>query len=343
MKVCVFGAGAVGGFMADGFGQNTDCEVSMINRGAHLEAIQGRGLTLVYPNGEKRTQRLRAVPSASGLSEQDYVFVTLKTYNQPESADQIASLLGTHGVAVFVCNGIPWWWSHGLTTTTTASNAPSTLLDPSQRLWRFVRPERAIGCVAYSTNELIAPGVVQHAGNNLWMVGEPDGSASSRLARCSDLMRSAGLQTETTDDIRRAVWIKLLRNASLSPLSALTRCSISEMGRREDLLAIIDAVVDEIASIALTTGYDLADDVALAKSVARRHAEKLRLTADSTTVKPDRPSMLQDALSGKRMEVEAILGVPYELAVRAGIPCPNISVLLSLLRALNSSAALCGT
>ncbi|TAG48810.1 MAG: 2-dehydropantoate 2-reductase [Betaproteobacteria bacterium] len=337
MKVCIFGVGAVGGLLAHGFGQSAGCDVSIVTRGAHLEAIQARGLTLVLPNGEQRTQRLRAVSSAAELGEQDYVFVTLKTYSQPESADQVAALLGACGVAVFVCNGIPWWWSHGLPATA-VNDAPSSVLDPDQRLWRLVQPERVIGCVAYSTNELTAPGVVQHAGNNLWKLGEPDGSASSRLAHCSDLLRTAGFHTETTDDIRRAVWVKLLRNASLSPLSALTRCAIGELGERADMLAIIDVLVDEIASIARATGHDLSGEVALAKGVAQRASEKSRLAAAHGVAKSDTPSMLQDVLRGKPIEVEAILGVPHEFAHRAGISCPTLSMLLSLLRALNSSA-----
>lgn len=326
MKVCVFGAGAVGGYLAAKLLKSGRHDVSVIARGDHLRAMVSDGLTLIAPE-ERLVVRPHAVTDrASDLPEQDVVFVTLKAHAQPDAARDIAALLGSSSTAVFVNNGIPWWWSY----RGNASAAPLPLLDPQAALWTHIGPKRAFGCVVYSSNEVVQPGIVRHTANNMWLLGEPDDSRSERLLAITRLLSDAELNAEAVIDIRTCVWTKLLRNAPLNSLCALTRLPVHELSHDPQLQRLFNSVIDEIAAIALVDGSDLSNRLEIAKAA-------LQLGGATDGSKPGvlRPSMLQDVLSGRSLEVEPILGQVQAFAHTMGTPCPVLDVLVPLIRGLD--------
>ena len=331
MRLCVYGAGAVGGYLAVQLCQAGAHAVSVVARGAQREAIAAHGLTLW--SGEQSVQaRPHAVTDdVRTLAPQDLVFVTTKAPAQAAAADDIARLLGPAGCAVFVCNGIPWWWHH---RGAAAPGQPLPLLDPHASLWNRVRPERVLGCVVYSANEVVRPGVVRHQANNRWLLGEPDGSASARLADVLLLLASAGLQAQASDDLRRDIWTKLLRNVALNPLCALTRLPVDALAQDAQLLALCHALVDEVAAVAGALGYDVS-----AGATAAKQASGLGGALDGRGSASIRPSMLQDVLQGRPTEVEAILGQVQRFAGERGVRSPTLDLLLPLVRALERGAA----
>lgn len=326
MKICVFGAGAIGGYLAARLLHAGGHEVAVVARNEQLRAIASAGLALLAPDEEILVRPHAVTDRPAELPPQDLVFVTLKAHSQPAAARDIAALLAPGATAVFVNNGIPWWWEW---RGPERAAMPLPLLDPQGALWRHVGPQRALGCVVYSANEVVRPGVVRHAANNRWLLGEPDGRMSRRLATVAEAMRGAGVNAEEVADIRARVWLKLLRNAPLNTICALTRLSVDELGSDPRLAELCCAVIDEITAIAAAEGVDLSQDVASAKAVTR-----LGGAIDGTRARGIRPSMLQDVLSGRSTEVDAILGQVQLFARASGTPSPVIDVLLPLVHGL---------
>lgn len=327
-KVCVFGAGAVGSYLlAKLIHAGTGHELSVVARGAQLQSINNDGLRLVSGDEEVLVRPQAATENPYELPPQDIVFVTLKAHSQSAAAHDIATLLSDGGVAVFVNNGIPWWWNYSGATSTLHS---LPLLDPEAELWRCVDPARVLGCVVYSANEIVRPGVVRHVANNQWLLGEPDNSHSPRLLSTVNLMQEAGLGAHAVDNIRHCVWMKLLRNAPLNTISALTRLSAAELPLEPSLIELYEAVVDEIVAIAAAHGADVSDQADTAKA-----ALHLGAAVDGTRATNIRPSMLQDVLKSRKMEVDSILGQVQAFARATGTPCPTIDTLLPLARGLN--------
>ncbi|MGZ8269200.1 MAG: ketopantoate reductase family protein [Burkholderiales bacterium] len=321
MKVCVFGAGAVGGHLAARLSAANHAEVSVVARGAQLQAIAERGLLLKSRGQEIRGEPARATDDPTSLPPQDVVLVTMKAHVLPPLADAIARVAAPHGSVVFFLNGIPWWWRHGAS----GPRGPLPLLDPEGALWTKLR-ERTLGCVVYSPNDLEAPGVIVHSGGNRYVMGEPDGTASARLKAVVDLFCRSGLPAEVSPDVRREIWRKLMSNASTNPLAALTRLGISDIGADEELRAVSIALKNETLAVAAAIGWDLREEMDVEK-----HARR------AVSPGAPRPSMLQDALQGKPLEVEAHLGQTQAFAREAGVPVPCIDVVLPILRGLDRS------
>jgi len=314
----VYGAGAVGGHVATRLAHAGLCELSVLARGEHLRAIRTDGLTLRHVDGARWHARpARATDDPATLAPQDVVLVSLKAHALPAHAAALRRLLKPDGVVVFLNNGIPWWWRHGL-----PGAGPLERLDPQGALWRELGPERALGAVVYSSNEVEAPGRVLHRGRNHYILGEPDGSLSPRLARVATLLQDSGIDTETSATLRANIWRKLLLNASGNPVSALTRLDTTERLADPALLALCRQIVAEIAAIAAAQGWPLdAADVARAGAAA--------------SVASARPSMLQDVLLARPLEVDAILGQPQLFARELGVPTPALDVVIALLRGLD--------
>lgn len=314
MKITVYGAGAIGGHLATRLGQLEGLTLSVVARGAHLAAIQRDGLTLHLPAGNSlHTRPDAAVADSDALPPQDIVFVTLKAPSLPEAAAAIGRLVKPDGCVVFFTNGLPWWM--GL--------AQGSRLDPEGRLRAEVGLARTVGGIVYSANAVEAPGVVRHRGWDQWVMGEPDGSPSARVEMLRDLLAGAGLNAQASQDIRRAVWLKLVYNASGNPLAALTRLWAYEVAEHPDLGPLSLAIRREIAAIAAACGVSLAGEPALESM------------DDVKQPSPIRPSMLQDVANGKPMEVEAILGEAAQIATAQGVPTPAITAVLAMLRGLD--------
>jgi len=327
-KVCVFGAGAVGGHLVARIGHAKRVELSVVVRGVHKDAMLRNGIRLDTPDGSITARPAHVTDQPHTLPEQDLIFVTVKAMAQPAIAGDVKRLLRTGGDVVFVANGLPWWWKHA-----TAKPAPLPLLDPQGVLWRELTPRQVLGCVVYSANEVVAPGVVRHLGNNRWVLGEPDATLSPRLQATVDLLCRCGVNAEASTDLRTEIWGKLMRNASLNSLCALTRLPVDGLAEDPALLALADALVEDIIAIAASQGCDISHY----REGALKQLRCGGAEGKAASVKGLCPSMLQDVLAGRALEVEAILGQPYALALEAGLACPALSHVLPLVRGLNRS------
>ena len=318
MKVCVFGAGAVGGHLAVRLIAARADDISVVARGAQLAAARSRGLTLRSGGQETTVKVPVATDDPSTLPPQDVVAVTLKAHSVPVAAAAIGRLVAPGGCAVFLLNGIQWWWRHGLK----GASGTLPLLDPDGALWRDVKPERTLGCVVHCPNDLVEPGVIVHTGPNHYILGEPDGSASARLNAVADVFKRAGIDARVSRDLRRDIWQKLVNNASGNTLAALSRTDLGGLGADEGLRALSIRLMQEVLAVAAALGWDLRSELDV-EALARRG-------------KPgQRPSMLQDVLAGRPMEVEALLGQVQSFARETKTPVPTVDVILPLLRGLD--------
>lgn len=321
MQVCVFGAGAIGGHVATRLLAAASAEVSVVARGAVLKAMRERGLTLRYNGKEEiHAQVPVATDDPASLPPQDYVIVTLKAPALPGVAHTIARLLKPDGCAVFLNNGIPWWWPQGV-----GEPGPLPLLDPEGTLWSELRT-RTLGCVVYSPNEPVEPGVIVHRGANRWVMGEPDNTVTPRLEHIVKLFDGAGLRSEASTSVRREIWLKLVRNASNNTLSALIRRPLAEASGDAELRRVAAGLITETIDVGAALGYDIGSEVNVQDMTSRAELKG-----------GPRTSMLQDVLQGRPMEVEALLGQTQAYARDRNVAVPTIDVILPLLRALDAS------
>lgn len=309
----------------------TGDETSIVARGLHLAAIQRDGLRLELGPHRHQGRPFAATDAPHTLAAQDVVIVGLKAQALPGAAQAIHSLLKPDGVAVFLLNGIPWWWCHGLAPSPTqVTTGPLMLLDPQGDLWRLLR-ERSLGCVCHASNEVIAPGVIEGTPGDRWVLGDPVASTSTRLDAVLGLFQQAGFEASASRDLRRDIWRKLLVNASLNTVSALTRLPTLALTTAPELVAQMMGVMQEVMAVAKACGWDFQaqlDDGSL--NLAAMLAPGLRPATH-------RSSMLQDVLAGRSLETEAILGQVLAFAREAGVATPRCDVLLPLLRGLDRS------
>lgn len=319
MKICIYGAGAVGGHLATRLIAGGHTEVSVIARGAQLRAIQQNGLKVLRADETYSGRPFAATDDPDSLPPQDLVLVTLKAQALTAAAASIERLLAQDGVAAFALNGIPWWWNKG-------TNNPQTHLeciDPGAELWNRLK-DRSIGCVIYSPNEVIEPGVIKTTTGDRWVFGEADNARSARVERVVQAFQTAGLNGVTATDIRYDIWHKLLINCGLNPVAALTRLPTVKMAASHEIRAERCKLMLEVQEVALACGTDLRGKVDFEELVAPKKRP------GSNTA-----SMLQDVLAGRSLEHEAILGQVVEFARQHDISVPRCEILLVLLRGLN--------
>ena len=316
MRICVFGAGSVGGYLAAYLARG-GAEVSVVARGAHLAAIRANGLTVETPD-ETLTVRVAASDKPAELGQQDFVLVTVKAPALPDVAATIAPLLSSQTAVAFVMNGIPWWYFH-------AHGGPLDgrqlgLLDPNGALWRTVGPERAIGAVFWPACSVPSPGVVRlltGAGGGT-VFGEPSNTLTPRLQALADAFRAAGLPVTLTQDIRTLIWRKLAFNLSAGPMCVLTETPVLDTHTEPALIECSGAMLMEAVAVAAAMGITLNMDIPAIAETNKRLAH--------------RPSILQDLTAGRPMEIEALYGVPLQLARMAGVPTPMLDVLVGLIK-----------
>jgi 2-dehydropantoate 2-reductase len=223
MKICVFGAGAIGGLMAAKLAAKGEHEVTVIARGPHLAAMQSKGLVL-RSGGEETTVPVRAVATAEEAGVQDYVVVTLKAHSLPGAARQMQPLLGPDTAIVSAVNGIPWWYFFKLAGPHEGRRVES--VDPGGVVSELLAPSRAIGAIVYPAAEVPEPGVIEHTYGDRFTLGEPDGSRSPRIAALSEALIAAGFKAPVRPRIRDEIWVKLWGNLAFNPISALTGATL---------------------------------------------------------------------------------------------------------------------
>ena len=313
MKICVYGAGAVGGYLAVVLAQ-AGADVSVVARGAHLAAIQRQGLRLLVAGDELHVE-LAATDEPARLGKQDVVLVTLKAHSIAPAVAGIRALLHQDTTVVSAVNGIPWWYFHGLDSPFGERHVES--VDPGAGIWRGIRPERAVGCVVYPSAEVAAPGVVRHLSDNRMILGEPHGDRSERVVALASLFLAAGLKAPIRSELRNDIWMKLWGNLAFNPLSALTGATL-------DVLAT-DPGTRQVARKMMIEGQ------AVGEALGARFALDIDKRIDgAAAVGAHRTSMLQDLELGRPLELDAIVRSVRELGALAGVATPTIDMVDAL-------------
>jgi len=315
MKICIYGAGAIGAYLGAQLAE-TDCEVSFVARGPHLAAMRKHGLTLRIGDEEKNVV-VKCTDNPAELGPQDYVILTLKAHSVISIVDQIVPLLGPKTAVVTAQNGILWWYFHALPGRWENHHLESA--DSDGRIWNTLGPERAIGCVVYPSCEIVEPGVVKHLDGNRFMLGEPDGSKSDRVTALSCMMIEAGLKAPVRKKIRDDIWFKLLGNATFNPISVLTGATLEQMGKNPGVRSVIHAMMTEAEEVACKLG------VKFAMSIDKRIAGGADVGAHKT-------SMLQDLEAGRPLELDALVASVAEMGRLVDVPTPMIDAVLALVR-----------
>ena len=318
-RICVFGAGAIGGLIGAKLIREQAGEVTLVARGAHLAAMRERGLTVAatFDETEHFTVPVRATDDPRTLGPQDYVLLAVKAHAVPGVLDALEPLLGPETAVVTLQNGIPWWYFHGIDSPFAGRTIES--VDPGGVIWRRIGPERAIGCVVYPAAEVSEPGVITWIEGDRLPVGEPDGSRSERVRRLSQLLQKAGFRAPVRPDIRSEIWIKLWGNLAFNPLSVLTCATLDLLATDPGTRAVARAMMEEARAIGERLGVRFVLDVE-------------RRIEGAARIGPHRTSMLQDLERGRPLEIDAILGAVRELGSWVEAPCPTIEVVLALTR-----------
>ncbi|NUS20673.1 MAG: 2-dehydropantoate 2-reductase [Mesorhizobium sp.] len=318
MRVTVFGAGAIGGYLAAKLAIAGSVDLSIVARGAHLEAVKADGLRLIE-NGKETVARVRAVARAEELGAQDYVVLALKAHSLEPALGEIAPLLGEGTAVVTMQNGVPWWYFHKAGGALEGSRLNA--VDPGGAIWQRIGPERVIGSVVYPAVEVDAPGLIRHVEGTRFSLGEPSGEKSERATALAREMVKAGLQAPVREDIRSEIWVKLWGNLSFNPISALTGATLAAIVADEGTRAVARAMMLEAQAIGESLG------VRFLIPVDRR----IKGAGD---VGEHKTSMLQDLERGRPMEIDALVTAVQELGRLTGQPTPTIDSVLALVRRL---------
>ena len=324
MKFCIYGAGAIGGYLAVELSLSGQ-EVCVIARGAHLTAIQERGLALEI-NGRRKVAHLPADSNPRVFGPQDVVICALKAHQAYESAADFAPLLGPDTSVVTAMNGIPWWYFYKSGGRFQGRFLDS--VDPGGRQWMSIGPERAIGCVVEPACEVVEPGVIAHHQFNRFILGEPDGSRSNRLLQLSAALAAAGFDAPMRDNIRWNIWLKLWGNVCFNPISALTGATLGHLTQDPDLRALCKTMMLE------TQAVNEALDVRIPSDMMDRRL------AGAASAAEHKMSMLQDLERGRSLEIDALVGVVQELGRLTGVKTPVIDAVLALIKERARAAGL---
>ena len=315
MKICIFGAGAIGGLLGVKLAE-VGANVSLVARGPHLKAMQENGLSLISEEGMRSTVKVRASENAADLGVQDYVIVTLKAHSVPPVVPKMQPLLGEETTIVSGVNGVPWWYfyKHGgpLEGMRLAS------VDPGDAQWNGFGPDRVLGCVVYPAAEVVEPGVVKQIEGNRFSLGEPDGSKSDRAVALSQALTAAGLKAPVRSRIRDEIWVKLWGNLSFNPISALTHATLDVLCTDPGARGVARGMMLEAQAIAETLGIKFPIDVE-------------RRIDGGAAVGAHRTSMWQDLDLGRPMEIDALVTSVQELGRLTGTQTPTIDTVLALI------------
>jgi 2-dehydropantoate 2-reductase len=324
MRICVFGAGAIGSHLALRLARG-GAEVSVVARGRQLDAIRANGITGRALHGDDLYARVPASDNAADLGAQDAVLVTVKAPALPSVAAAIPPLLGADTAVAFIMNGIPWWYFHRAGGPFDGRRLPT--IDPGDAMWNTVGPQRAVGGVVNSPTSIPEPGVVLiERERNYVTLGEPDGLNSPRVEAIAALLRAGGIDAYVSADIRTEIWNKLISNLSSGMMSVLAQASYRDVFAEPTCVAAALAIQREAAAVATALGCKPDTD----------HEKRLAGVRNL----PHRPSILQDLELGRPMEIDAIQAVTLELARLAGVDTPTLDLLVALVKVRARQAGL---
>ncbi len=323
MKICIFGAGAIGGYMGAKLAQ-VGADVSLVARGPHRAAMEANGLTLIE-EGETVNVPVTVSEDPAVLGPQDYVIVTLKAHSVPPVVEKMQPLIGLNTTIVSGVNGVPWWYFHKIGGPLEGTRLAT--VDPGDAQWDGFGPDRVLGCVVYPAAEVKEPGVVTHIEGNRFSLGEPDGSKSERALALSKALAAAGLKAPVRPKLRDEIWVKLWGNLSFNPISALTHATLDVLCTDEGTRPVARAMMMEAQEIAEKLGVKFPIDVD-------------RRIDGGAAVGAHRTSMLQDLDQGRPMEIDALVASVQELGRVTGTPTPIIDTVLGLIQLRGKVAGL---
>jgi 2-dehydropantoate 2-reductase len=316
MKVCIYGAGAIGGWIGARLAQ-AGCALDVVARGATLEALQRDGLTLI--SGDTRISTpVNASDDPRTLGAQQLVIVAVKAPALPAVAERIAPLLGADTLVLTAMNGVPWWFLQGGFGGSVAG-AQLQAVDPGGKIDAAIPAQHIIGGVVHASCALDAPGVVRHHFGNGLIIGEPSGESTPRVRMLGELLAKAGFDTRISPQIQKDVWYKLWGNMTVNPISALTGVTTDLIIGDDLVRAFISTIMLEAKEIGARIGVPITD------SPEDRHVITRKLGAFKT-------SMLQDVEAGRAVELDALVSAVRELGLLTGVPTPFTDALLGLAR-----------
>jgi 2-dehydropantoate 2-reductase len=318
-KICIVGAGAIGGLLAAKFALAGE-DVTVIDQGAHLAAIQKNGLKLEWHDGTVQTAKMKAVEKAADAGKQDLVVLAVKAHYLEQVVKDIDHLLGPDTVVLTVQNGLPWWYFQKLGGK--YDNQKLTSLDPTGVLSKKIPADRLIGCVVYPAAGVTAPGVIHHVEGDRFPIGELDGKEQERTKSLHDLFVKAGLKSRVLKDIRSEIWLKAWGNLSFNPISALTHATLVDICQFAETRELAATMMKE------------------AQTIAEKLGVKFRVSIDkriegAESVGAHKTSMLQDVEAGRSLETEALIGSILEMAKITNTPAPAIESVYALVKLLN--------
>ncbi|GMR13422.1 MAG: 2-dehydropantoate 2-reductase [Gemmatimonadota bacterium] len=314
MKICVYGAGAIGGYLGAELALS-GADVTLIARGPHLAAMKEHGVRLQI-SGEERVAHPTCTDDPAEVGPQDYVIVTLKAHSVSAIVDVMQPLLGPDTAVVWAVNGVPWWYFYRLEGPWENHRLKS--VDPDGSLWNKIGPERAIGCVVYPAAEVPEPGVIRHIAGNRFTLGDPTGEKTERVERLAKVLIAAGFRAPVRR-IREEIWLKVWGNVCFNPISALTLETLDVLATEPDTRAVARAMMIEAQAIGEKLGIHFAVDV------------DKRLDG-AAAVGAHRTSMLQDLEKGRPMEIDAVVTAVQEMGRLVDEPTPTIDTVLALIR-----------
>jgi 2-dehydropantoate 2-reductase len=317
MKICIYGAGAVGGLIAAWLARSGH-EVSVVARGRQLEAIREHGLRVRdRASGRTESHAVRAESDPARLGAQDYVVVSVKAQSLQEVAAGIEPLVGAGTSILTAMNGVPWWFFDRLGFG--GGNQRLESLDPGGKLARAMPTDRIVGCVVHLAASTPEPGLVSHNMGTRLILGEPGGRNTLRTKRIAEALRQAGFEIEVSDFIEKEFWVKLLGNVSFNPVSALTGSTADRLIEDPEVKAYMVRIMREVLAIGRAVGVDAGIDPEARIDMARQLGKF-------------KTSMLQDLEAGKTLEIDGLLAGTLEIAAKAGIEAPFTQSLFGLIR-----------
>jgi 2-dehydropantoate 2-reductase len=315
MRICVFGAGAIGGLLGAELAL-AGVDVTLIARGPHLAAMRKDGLRLIR-DGQTRMARPAMTDNPAEAGPQDAVIVTLKAHSVPSVVPALAQLMGPETTLVSAVNGVPWWYFYGLDGPNRDHRLAS--VDPGNVQWDGIGPDRVIGCVVYPAAEVIEPGIVKHIEGDRFILGEPDGSRSDRATKLSQALIAGSFKAPVRPRLRDDIWVKLWGNVAFNPISALTGGTLEGICEDGETRAVARAVMIEAQRVGEALGIKFPIDVE-------------RRIDGAQAVGAHKTSMLQDLEAGRPMEIDALVTAVGEMGRLVGVETPTLDLVLALVR-----------
>lgn len=323
MKFLIAGAGAIGAYVGAKMAR-AGMDVTLFARGAHLRAMQERGVQVKSADGDFEARPIIA-DKLEDVGPVDVVFLAVKAHSLPRLAAQLAPVLGPDTTVVSTQNGVPWWFFQGFGGSLEGTRLER--VDPGGAVTAAIEPRRVLGSIVYFATEVIEPGVILHTEGNRISLGEPDGSRSDRSRRIAEALIAAGLRCPITTRIRHEIWVKILGNAVFNPISALTGATVVQMARDPQVSLLARDIMREVEEVGNRMNLELPITIDQRMAGAEKVGEH-------------KTSMLQDLEAGRPMELEAVVGAVVELGERLKLPMPHTRTVYACAKLLGESKAM---